>query len=82
MKNKTIRSVVCICLVALLLVGGVAYGAIRYIDGRIQQLGQASMANAASVSMSAEQTRENPVTGVALKLNERSGDLLDVPVRL
>ncbi len=78
MKNKTIRSVVCICLVALLLCGGIAYGAIRYIDGRIQQLGQASIANLDSVSMKAEAAEENGVSSVAsLKLNPRSGDLLD-----
>ena len=78
MKNKTIRSVICICLVALLLCGGIAYGAIRYIDGRIQQLGQASVANVESVTLKSEAAEENGVSSVAsLTLNPRSGDLLD-----
>ena len=77
MKNKTIRSVVCICLVALLLCGGIAYGAIRYVDGRIQQLGQTGMAAMDAVSMKAE-AEESRISSVAsLQLNPRDGALLD-----
>ena len=74
MKNKTIRSVVCICLVALLLCGGIAYGAVRYMEGRIQQLNKAQISDTGAVSLQAE----NPISKMAnLQLNPRSGDLLD-----
>ena len=77
MKNKTIRSVICICLVALLLCGGMVYGGIRYVDSRIQRLGEADMAGQAAASLGSAQA-ENPFSNMAsLTLNPRSGELLD-----
>ena len=77
MKNKTIRSVICICLVALLLCGGMVYGGVRYVDSRIQRLGDANISSAEAASLSSAQA-ENPFSNMAsLQLNPRSGDLLD-----
>ena len=77
MKNKTLRSVICICLVALLLCGGMVYGGVRYIDSRIRSIGEAGIANLDSVALKAVET-ENPLSNMAsLKLNPRDGDLLD-----
>ena len=78
MKNKAIRSAVCICLVALLLCGGIVYGGVRYVDGRLRQVAEASMANTETVSVQAVAATESQVSSVAaLTLNPRSGDLLD-----
>ena len=77
MKNKTIRSVICICLVALLLCGGMVYGGVRYVDSRIQRLGDANISSAEAASLSSAQA-ENPFSNMAsLQLNPRSGELLD-----
>ena len=51
MKNKTIRSVICICLVALLLCGGIAYGTVQYVNSRIRSIGEASMASVESLAL-------------------------------
>ncbi len=74
MKNKTIRSVICICLVALLLCGGMVYGGVRYIDNRIQRIGEAGMAGQTAAVNAGESAVSNMA---ALTLNPRSGDLLD-----
>ena len=74
MKKNPIRTVICVCLIALLLIGGAAYGAVRYVDGRIQQLNQARITDTGAVTMAAE----NPISQIAnLQLNPRSGELLD-----
>ena len=74
MKNKTIRSAICICLVALLLIGGASYGAVRYVDGRIRQLNELQAEGAQTVSASGE----TPIAPMAnLQLNPRNGNLLD-----
>ena len=76
-KNKTIRTVICVCLIALLLIGGAAYGAVRYVDGRIQQLNQARVADTGAVSPVSMEA-ESPISQMAnLQLNPRSGELLD-----
>ncbi|MBO4677302.1 MAG: trypsin-like peptidase domain-containing protein [Oscillospiraceae bacterium] len=76
-KNKTVRTVICVCLIALLLIGGAAYGAFRYVDGRIQQLNQARIADTGSVAPVSMEA-ESPISQMAnLQLNPRSGDLLD-----
>ena len=72
MKNKTIRSVICICLVALLLCGGMVYGGVRYVDSRIQELGRVSVSALDTAAMKAADS-DNPYSNVAsLKLNPRS----------
>ena len=74
MKNKTIRTVICICLVALLLCGGMVYGGVRYMLGHIQQVNPVPAPDQGAVSMQAE----NPISQMSsLQLNPRSGDLLD-----
>ena len=76
-KNKTVRTVICVCLIALLLISGAAYGAVRYVDGRIQQLNQARIADTGAVSPVSMEA-ESPISQMAnLKLNPRSGELLD-----
>ena len=76
-KNKTIRTVICVCLIALLLIGGAAYGAVRYVDGRIQQLNQDRVADTGAVSPVSMEA-ESPISQMAnLQLNPRSGELLD-----
>ena len=74
MKNKTIRNAICICLVALLLCGGIAYGAVRYVDGRIQQLNQAQLNQSGTTAVSAD----SQISKIAnLQLNSPAGALLD-----
>ncbi len=74
MKSKTIRSAICICLVALLLCGGIAYGAVRYLDSRIQLLSEAPVSGQSAVSLQGN----NSVSRMAnLQLNPVSGNLLD-----
>ena len=74
MKNKTIRSAICICLVALLLIGGIAYGAVRYVDGRIRQLNETPASGQGTVSA---QTESSVSRMYNLQLNPPDGNLLD-----
>ncbi len=75
MKNKTIRSVICICLVALLLCGGIAYGTVRYVNSRIRSIGEASMAASDTLALSRQAAL--PENMANLQLNPRGGALLD-----
>ena len=74
MKNRTIRTAVCICLIAVLLCGGIVYGGVRYLSGRISQANQTSAGTTDTVAPQAD----NRISQMSnLQLNSRDGNLLD-----